>query len=78
MDLITSVYLLVLTLGVVWVIVRAVKFGRVQRHREQEWHQIFSDEEFRDYLAELKKQTAEKSGPESAPPNPRDPSAHAL
>ena len=43
------------------VIVRVAKYVQAQRRREKEWHQILPDDQFREYLAELKDQTADKS-----------------
>jgi hypothetical protein len=66
MDLITSVYFVFLTLGIVWVIFRIVKYVQTQRVREQGWYQMLPDEKFHECLRELK-QTAEKSRSPGSP-----------
>jgi len=61
MDLVTSVYVAFMVIGVLWICWRLVIYLRIQRRRDFLWDKLTYDEHFMNFLERLKSQEEGKA-----------------
>jgi hypothetical protein len=73
MNILTITYLAIMALGVAWVIYRIISYLRAERERDTVTHLMFSEEQFKAYLADAGNQTG--GAKDSVPPKPPESSS---
>jgi hypothetical protein len=53
MSTLTVVYVLLLLVGIGWVVYRVSLYMRTEREREARWTKMFTDDQFKKYLAKM-------------------------
>jgi hypothetical protein len=53
MSTLTVVYVLLLIAGIGWVVYRISLYMRTEREREARWTKMFTDDQFKKYLAKM-------------------------
>ncbi|MEW6113187.1 MAG: hypothetical protein AB1664_13740 [Thermodesulfobacteriota bacterium] len=84
MSTLTVVYVLLLIAGIGWVVYRISLYMRTEREREARWTKMFTDDQFKKYLAKMgshnptaaetksaRKEEGETARPKTDPP-PQD------
>ncbi len=62
MNILTITYIVIMALGVAWVIYRIIHYLRAERERDSVSQLMFSEEQFKAYLEDIRNQTKVEGG----------------